>query len=89
MTTYKHAVIAESLRDDPRNDAPAGTQTIHFGSNPDPDYDVITDDGPKRITHEIVKKIEAPRRMNEREFTRYIRDQVLPLEDEEAAPAKE
>jgi len=89
MTRYKHAIIAESLRDDPRNDVPEGTQTIHFGKNADPSYDVITDDGPKRITHDIVERIEAPRKMTQAEFKKYIQDEVLPLDEDEAAPAKE
>jgi len=87
MTKYKHAVIAESLRDDPRNEVDAGMQTIHFGRNPDPDYNVLTDDGPKRITHEIVEHIEAPRRMTKDEFKQYIQDEVLPLDDEAEAEA--
>jgi len=84
---HKHAVIAESLRDDPRNDAEAGTQTIHFGSDPDPDYNVLTDDGVKRITHDIVERIEAPRELTKNEFKEYIRDEVLPLEEEQEAEA--
>lgn len=84
---YKFAVIAESLRDDPRNDVEAGTQTIHFGFDPDPDYDVLTDDGVKRITHETVERIEAPHRMSKSEFKQYIRDEVLPLEKEQEAEA--
>lgn len=87
MTKYKYAVIAESLRDDPRNDAEAGTQTIHFGSNPDPDYNVLTDDGVKRITHDIVERIEAPRKLTKDEFKQYIRDEVLPFEEEQEAEA--
>ena len=83
MSTYKHAVIVESLRDDPRNDVEAGTQTVHFGRDADPDYNVLTDNGPKRITHEIVKQIEAPRPMTKAEFTEYIREQALPLETSE------
>lgn len=89
MTRYKHAIIAESLRDDPANDCPAGTQTIHFGKNADPSYDVLTEGGPKRITHDIVERIEAPRKMTKAEFKKYIQDEVLPLGEEEAAPAKE
>jgi len=76
MNRYKHAVIAESLRDDPRNDMKAGTQTIHYGKDPDPDYSVLTDEGVKRITHDIVDHIEAPRRMSKGEFSRYIQEEV-------------
>ena len=82
---YKYAVIVESLRDDPRNDVEAGTQTIHFGRDPDPDYDVLTDDGPKRITHDVVERIEAPEQLSKHAFKEYIRDEVLPLTDSQGA----
>ena len=84
---YKYAVISESLRDDPRNEVEAGTQTIHFGRDPDPDYDVLTDNGPKRITHEIIERIEAPRKMAKDEFKQHIQNEVLPLEEEQEAKA--
>lgn len=81
MTTYEHAVIAESLRYDPRNDNDAGTQTVHFGPDPEPDYHVLTDDGPLLITHEIVERIDAPRAMTRDEFVDYIQEEVLPMEE--------
>jgi cell wall assembly regulator SMI1 len=78
--SYKYAKIVESLRDDPRNGYEAGSQIIVFGKDTDPDYNVLTEDGPRLITHELVKMIEAPQRLTEDEFTEYIQEEVLPLE---------
>jgi len=84
MTTYKHAVIAESLRDDPRNDIDEGTRTLHLGEDPDPEYTVVTDDGAMlKIPHRIVKRIKAPEPKTEQEMAEYIRSEVLPLEGDE------
>jgi hypothetical protein len=64
-----------------------GEYDDEHGFDPDPDYDVLTDDGVKRITHEVVERIEAPHRMAKSEFKQYIRDEVLPLEKEQEAEA--
>jgi hypothetical protein len=78
--TYGAASIWESLRDDPRNDAPAGTQVLEFGFAPDPEYDVLTEDGPKRITYEKVCDIDLPGEMTKEEIKDYVQEEVLPLE---------
>jgi hypothetical protein len=39
------------------------------------------------LTHEIVERIEAPRKLTKDEFKQYIRDEVLPLEEEKEAEA--
>ena len=78
--TYKYAKVAESQRNDPRNDNPEGTRTLVFGKETDPDYTVLTEDKPIEITHEVIKTIEAPERLSREDFTEYIRSEVLPLD---------
>lgn len=78
--TYKYAKISESQRDDPRNDNPEGTRTIVFGKETDPDYTVLTEEKPIKITHEVIEMIEAPERLSRSDFTEYIRSKVLPLD---------
>ena len=80
-TEYSYASIWESLRDDPRNDVPAGTRTLQFGSRPDPDYEVMTEDNVKRITHEKVCDVDFPGEMTEEEIADYVVEEVLPLDD--------
>lgn len=79
---YGVASIWESLRDDPRNDTPAGTQMLEFGCRPDPDYTVLTESGPKLITFEKVTDIELPSAMTKEEVKDYVQEEVLPLDDD-------
>lgn len=84
MTMYKHAKIAESQREDPRNEIPEGTRTVVFGKDADPDYTVLTDDGPVRITFETIKEIEAPERMTKARWRTYLQREILPLDEDDA-----
>jgi len=74
MSGYKYVTIAESKVDDPRNDIPAGKQTLHAGKDVDPDYEVFYGDGTADITHKIVNQIELPKRMTKSDAFEYVRE---------------
>lgn len=79
--TYGKVSIWESLQDDPRNDMPAGTRYVKFGTRPDPDYTVLTESGVKEITHEQVIAVDLPGKMSKEEIREYLQEEVLPLDD--------
>lgn len=83
MVNYGYVTVAESRVNDPRNDIPAGRQTLHAGQDVDPDYEVFTGDGTKEITHEIVERIELPERMTKSDAIEYVQENYSPEGDDE------
>jgi hypothetical protein len=81
MSQHQYVTVARSTVHDPRNDLPAGTETLHAGKadNADPEYRVVLDSGEiKLIKHEIVEEVKAPREMSAEEIKDwYIEDYFL------------
>jgi len=77
---YRHVSIVELLRDDPRNDMEKGDQWISFGPD-SADYTVLTEDGPRKVTHETVRELYDSDGKTRDEWTEHIKEEVLPLDD--------
>ena len=79
---YGYVTVAESRVEDPRNDIPAGTQTLRVGKDSDPDYTVMLDNGIQEIRHKIVERIQLPERMTKSDAIEYVRENHAPEGDD-------